>query len=272
MALALVTGATGGIGAAFADRLAAEGHDLVLVARGAERLMTTAADLQARHGVAVETLAADLADRDGLAAVENRLADPGARPVDILVNNAGVHVDGEFLTADLARLQEEVDVNVSAVLRLTHRALPGMVGRGHGSVILVSSFSGYLPPAGSAYGASKAWSIAFADTLAASLHGTGVQVTALCPGYVRTGMVQGIREDAGFRQGFLIMDADAVVRRCLADHRRGHVVSTPGLVYGLVRGWLELPRRTLRLAARLAGRAREQRATRHAAAVARAAR
>ncbi|GEL18398.1 SDR family NAD(P)-dependent oxidoreductase [Pseudonocardia asaccharolytica] len=257
MPIALITGGSSGIGTAFADQLAVEGHDLVLVARGRDQLEKAAARHRARHGVAVEPLVADLAEPVGRAAVEARLADPAA-PVDVLVNNAGVEIRDEFAEAALPALQREIDVNITAVLRLTHAALPGMIERGRGSVITVSSFSGFLPPRGSSYGATKAWAIAFTDTIAASLQGTGVRMTALTPGYVRTNLVAEIHPDAAFRQGFLIMDAGRAVARCLADNRRGKVVSAPGIVYRMVSGFIELPRRTLRLGARVAGRGRTQ--------------
>jgi short-subunit dehydrogenase len=250
-----VTGGTAGIGAAFAEQLAADGNDLVLVARGAERLDAVAADLQTRHGVAVETLRADLTDPAGRAAVEARLTADGP-PVDVLVSNAGVQVSKEFLDADLACLQTEVDVNVSGVLRMTHLALRGMVRRGHGSVILVSSFAGILPSRGSAYGASRAWAVALADTLAPSLEGTGARITVVCPGFVRTDSVAGIPDTASFRQGFLLLAPARVARRALADHRAGRTMSVPGLAYRTVWTWLELPRRALRAGARLAGRDR----------------
>ena len=265
MPLALVTGGTAGIGAAFADQLASDGHDLVLVARGADRLEAAAADLHRRHGISVETLRADLTDPAGRAAVEARLTTPDLPPVDVLVSNAGVQVAKEFLDADLASLQTEVDVNVSGVLRMTHLALRGMVGRGHGSVILVSSFAGILPARGSAYGASRAWAVALADTLAPSLEGTGVRITVVCPGFVRTDSVEGIPDTAAFRQGFLLLSPAQVARRALADHHFGRTTSVPGLAYRSVWTWLELPRRALRASARLARRDRSHVAAARAA-------
>ena len=141
MTTALVTGGNTGLGAAFARRLAASGHDLVLVARDKERLAETAAQLRAAHGVQVETLSADLAVAGERVVVEERLADASA-PVDVLVNNAALIVQELFDEAPMAALQEELDVNVTAVLRLTRAALPGMIARGRGSVINLSSFAG----------------------------------------------------------------------------------------------------------------------------------
>lgn len=257
MSVALVTGGTAGIGAAFADQLAAAGHDLVLVARGVDRLAAVADDLSARHSVAVERLPADLTEPGGRAAVERRLA--ATPPVDLLVCNAGAQVRQEFLGAPLSALQTEIDVNVSGVLRQTHVALAGMVERGHGAVVLVSSFAGLLPARGSAYGATRAYAIALADTLAPALAGTGVRVTVLCPGFVRTESVRGIPATAAFRQGFLLLRPDQVARRALTDLRAGRTVSVPGVVYRAVWTWLDLPRRVLRLGARLAGKDRRRR-------------
>lgn len=256
MPVALVTGGTAGIGAALAEQLAAEGHDLVLVARGAERLAAVATDLTARHGVTVDCLPADLTDSAGRAAVERRLT--ASPPVDLLVCNAGRQVRAEFLDAPLSALQTEIDVNVSGVLRQAHVALTGMVERGHGAVVIVSSFAGLLPARGSAYGATRAYTIALADTLAPMLVRTGVRLTVLCPGFVRTESVPGIPAAAAFRQGFLLLRPDQVARRALADLRAGRTVSVPGLAYRAVWTWLDLPRRVLRLGARLARKDRRR--------------
>jgi hypothetical protein len=258
MPLALVTGGTAGIGAAFAEELAADGHDLVLVARGPERLAAAAEALRARHGVAVETVRADLTEPAGRAAVEARLTALDAPPVDVLVANAGVQVREEFLDADLDRLQTELDVNVSAVLRMTHLALTGMVARGHGSVVLVSSFAGILGARGSAYGASRAWAVAFADTLAPALHGTGARITVVCPGFVRTASLHTDPGDTSLRRRFLVLAPQQVARRALADLRAGRTVSVPGPAHRAVWTGLELPRRGLRALARLAGRGRDR--------------
>jgi short-subunit dehydrogenase len=169
-----------------------------------------------------------------------------------------VQVRGEFLDADLERLQTELDVNVSAVLRMTHLALSGMVARGHGAVVIVSSFAGILPARGSAYGASRAWAVALADTVAPSLRGTGAQITVVCPGFVRTASLRTIPRDAGFRQRFLLLAPEQVARCALADLRAGRTVSVPGAVYRGVWTGLELPRRALRTVARLTGHGRDR--------------
>jgi short-subunit dehydrogenase len=252
MPTALVTGGSAGLGAAFARRLAADGYDLVLVARNRYRLEQAAAMHRRNHAVIVEVLVADLTESTALAAVERRLTDP-SRPVDLLVNNAAVESDGEFVDVEVDDLQAEIDLNITAVLRLTRAVLPVMIWRGGGSVVNVSSFAGYLPAAGSAYAATKSWVLAFTDTVAASLRGTGVSMTAVCCGRVRSA------EPGKQGSSVLWLDAEAVVDRCLADLGRGRRLSTPGVLYRSVVAVLELPRRTLRTAARLAGRGRERR-------------
>jgi uncharacterized protein len=249
MGTALVTGASRGIGAAFAARLARDGHDLVLVARGQDGLERVAAAARGR-GVDAEVLVADLTDERALATVQDRLADR-SRPVDLLVNNAGVKCRGEFTAVHEAGLQAEIDTNITPVMRLTHAALPGMIERGRGAVVNVASFAGYLAGQGDAYAATKAWVLTFTDTMAASLAGTGVHMMAVCPGPVRTSMHLGSGAPPG-----AILEPEAVADACLADLARGRTLCVPGWRHRAVVDVLELPRRTLRTAARLAGRGR----------------
>jgi hypothetical protein len=172
---ALVTGASAGIGTAFAERLARDGYDLLLVARRRERLEELAKQLRESHRVEVEVLVADLVDAGDLLTVEQRVA---ARPgLDLLVNNAGFGTAGAFLESDPDREEQEILLNNVALVRLTRAALPRMAERGRGAVVNVSSMAGFLPaPYNATYGATKAFVTSFSEALAEELRGTGVRV------------------------------------------------------------------------------------------------
>ncbi len=244
MSTALVTGASAGIGRAFAERLAREGTDLVLVARDRVRLEELAAGLRTRHGVAVEVLVADLSDRVATSRVCARLEDH-VRPVDLLVNNAGFGLNGSFLDNDLADEEAGLDVMVRAVMLTCHAAGRAMRQRGRGAILNVSSVASFI--ANGSYSAEKAFVTVFTEGLAGELAGTGVTATALCPGFTRT--------EFHARAGILIsalpdslwLDADDVVPQALTDAARGKVVSVPGLQWKVITAGVRvLPRPLLR--------------------------
>jgi len=243
MATALITGGTSGIGAAFARQLAATGVDLVLVARNPERLAASAAELHAASGIHVETLQADLADRTDLARVVARITDPD-RPLDIVINNAGFGVHTPLTATDTAHHEHAFDVMCRAVLILGGAAGRSMRGRG-GTIINLSSLQTYL--ATGSYGAIKAYVTAFSQALSVELRGTGVTVTAVLPGWVRTEW----HERSGVRRSsipdFLWSEPDTVARIALRDARRGKVVCIPTVRYRVL-GWFarHLPLRTVR--------------------------
>jgi uncharacterized protein len=231
MPTALVTGATAGLGAEIARQLAADGHDLVIVARDRERLATTADDLGQRFGVDVEVLSADLSTEAGCELVATRLADE-RRPIEVLVNNAGVGLYRRFGVGELADEQHQLDLNVGAVLRLSHAAVRAMTARGRGRIINISSVAGFVPRGGNAtYSASKAWVTMFSQGLAVQLRGSGVTVTAICPGFTRTEFHERAQADMAHVPERLWLDAPTVVREGLAAAAAGKVLSVPSRQY-----------------------------------------
>jgi short-subunit dehydrogenase len=253
--VALITGPTSGLGAGFARRYAIDGYDLVLVARDVKRLEALAAELHDEAGADVEILAADLSDAADRAKVADRLA-TGVR---VLVNNAGFGTSGEFWTSDFAVLQSQLDVNVTAVMQLTHAALPAMIAAGEGTVINVASVAGLLPGRGSTYSASKAWVVAFSEGLANGLGGTGVGVHALCPGFVRTEFHARAGIEMSGTPSILWLEVDDVVRETLADVAKNKVVIVPGLQYkALTTGGRMVPRSVVRAVTKVVGRGRNR--------------
>jgi hypothetical protein len=230
---ALITGATAGIGAAFARQLGALGHDLVLVARDEARLVTTAEELTKRHGINATTLVADLSTPDGCARVEERLTrPPDGGAVDLLVNNAGVTLNRSFLRTSADDETRLLALNINAVMRLTHAALPGMVERRQGGVINIASVSGYaavMP--GSTYPASKAWVMHFSEAIGLAVGQFGVRVMALAPGYTRTEFHDRAGINMSKTPSWLWLDADDVVRAGLRDFAHGRLVSVPDWRY-----------------------------------------
>jgi uncharacterized protein len=230
---ALVTGASSGIGAAFAESLARDGYDLIVVARRRERLEDLAQRMRIEHGAHVTPLAADLAHSGELAAVEQRIAEESA--LALLVNNAGFGAYMPFKDLDPDRAEELIRVQVIAVTRLTRAALPGMLARGRGAIINVSSRLAFSGPLGSpplpkraTYAGTKAFINTFTQILADELAGTGVQVQALCPGLVTTEFHQNVQIDPSRLQVPMMKPAD-LVDASLAGLRLGEVICVPGL-------------------------------------------
>ncbi|GGX54036.1 SDR family NAD(P)-dependent oxidoreductase [Streptomyces noursei] len=235
MPTALITGASSGIGAAFARHLARDGHDLVLVARTPTALERTARELRTAAGRRIETLPADLATADGCAVVEDRLRAGPA--VDVLVNNAGTALGQPFPTAPAADESALLDLNARAVLRLTHAALPHMLQARDGAVVNVASIAGCGPSwLASTYPASKAWVIAFSESVgrAANVRRAGVRVMAVLPGYTRTELHARNAIDTTHFPAWMWLPADRVAAAALRDLRRGRRVSTPGRRYQAV--------------------------------------
>ena len=210
---ALVTGASSGIGEAFAELLASEGFDLIITARREERLTAVADRLRRQHGVSVEVIAADLSKQDASAGL---CAEVGRRglTVDVLVNNAGYGVPGTFIASPWERQAALLHVMVVALAELTHRLLPGMVERGYGRIINVASLAALVPaPAGhTLFAACKSFVVKFSESLAGEVAPSGVHVTALCPGFTRSEFhdVTGTRATVRKLPSWLWMSAEDV--------------------------------------------------------------
>lgn len=238
MGVALVTGPTSGIGRELAIELALQDHDLILVSRDGQRLAELAAELGRSR-----VLTADLADRAQLADVED-----AAREVDWLVNNAGFALRAPFDQSDVEQEQALLDVMVTAVMRLTHAALPGMLAKGRGRILNVSSVAGWVPSG--TYSAAKAWVTVFSEGLAARTP-PGVHVTALCPGFTRTEFHERAAMDITL-PGPLWLDAGEVARQGIRDCERGTVLSVPSLRYRAVTlAAQHMPRGVLRSVTRM---------------------
>jgi len=224
--VALVTGASVGLGEQFARELATRGHDLVLVARDAARLEALAKELEQHDAVDAEVLPADLTDAAQLATVEER-----ARTVDVLVNNAGFGTFGPFHTLDVDTEAREVELNVVALLRLTHAAAQGMVARGRGGILNVSSLAGFQPgPSNATYGATKAFVTSFTEAVHEELRGTGVAVSALCPGFTHTEFQTRANAPATDVPGFMWQNPPEVVRAGLHGLAKNRAIVIPGTV------------------------------------------
>lgn len=236
---ALVTGASSGIGAAFARVFAAHGFDVVLTARRRERLEALAAELGGRHGVRARVIVADLADPATPRRLHTELASAGVA-VDALVNNAGYALAGQYLDWPWERHAEFLQVMVVAVAELTHRFLDGMLERGYGRIVNVASLAGLVPaPAGhTLYAAAKAFLIKFSESLALEVGPRGVHVTALCPGFTYSEFhdVSGMRSRVSELPRWLWQDAETVARLGYEAVMAGRIVCVPGRVNRAIAG------------------------------------
>ncbi len=249
MSIALVTGASSGIGAAFCRELARTGNNLVVVSRSESALEELAIGLRAEFGVTIEVLPADLADRDQLERVAERIrlgqGSERGSAIDLVVNNAGFGIGRAFLKADLAEEELALDVMCRAVLVLSHAAGRAMRHRGHGGIINVSSVAGFVQLG--SYSAIKAWVTSFTESLAVELRPSGVTVTALCPGLARTDFHRRADVEMSRVPDAFWLNADQLVRDCLRDHEQGKVISVPGNAYKALTGVVQvLPRGLVR--------------------------
>ena len=231
---ALVTGASSGIGAAFAERLAQDGYDLIIVARRRDRLEALAGRLQATHPVNVEVIVADLSKFDDLQTVEKRIAED--KRLGLLVNNAGFGGYMPFVELDPDKATELINLKVLAVTRLTRAALPGMIAGRQGSIINVSSrlaFSGSMGssqlPKRATYVGANAFINSFSQLLQSELGGTGVQVQALCPGVVETEFHEQVGIDPNRYPAAIVMKPEDVVQASLSGLKLGEVICVPAL-------------------------------------------
>lgn len=240
----MITGGTSGIGATFARQLAARGENLVLVARDRDRLEAYAEELRQAYGIEVQTFIADLAQRDQVQWVIDRLEDP-EHPIDTLVNNAGFGLHSNLLSRDTANDERAFDVMIKAVFLLGGAAARAMKARGHGKIICTASAAGFITMGN--YSAIKAYVTTYAESLATQLHGTGVTVTALEPGWVKTEF----HERAGINQASIPsvawIDGEQLVREAIRDADAGRVLSIPTPQWKLALTVAKfLPRATLR--------------------------
>lgn len=230
---ALITGASSGIGESLAHCFAASGHRLVLVARNKDKLAAVAKTLKAAHGARVTVLSADLALPDAAQALvatlqRRRIA------IDVLVNNAGVLEQGAFIAMPAQRHQQLIDLNVSGLTAMLAGFVPPMVERGFGRVLNVASIAAFQPvPTVATYAATKAYVLSLTESLAEELKGTGVTVTALCPGITATRMLSRAAQanaQLGKLPDFLVGDVEEVAAAGYAACMRGDVIKVPGAV------------------------------------------
>jgi len=225
---ALITGASAGIGAVYADRLAKRGYDLILVARNRTRLAAVAHRLRADTGRAVETIAADLNDKADLARIETVLRNNA--DVTVLVNNAGVAAVAPLLEADVDKMDEMIGLNVNALTRLTYAAVPGFVARGAGTIVNIASVVAIEPELlNGVYGASKAFVLAFSQSLQRELADKNVHVQAVLPGATATDIWDRAGRPLHTLPAAIVMSADDMVDAALVGLDQGEAVTIPAL-------------------------------------------
>ena len=229
--IALVTGASAGIGASFAEYLAELGHDLVITARDLQRLEDSATQLRSKYGVEVEVIKADLATNEGMRLIELRLENR-SRPIEVLINNAGFGINKSFSASERQNENDLLDVLVRAPMRLMHAVLPAMKERNSGTIINVSSVAGWI--AGGTYSASKSYLTILSESLHTELRGTKVKVHALCPGFTRTEFHQRGRMKMTGLPEFLWLDSKELVRAAWKSAAKGRAVSVPGYQYKIL--------------------------------------
>jgi len=238
--LALVTGATAGIGESFTRLLAAEGFNLVLVARDEARLHERAAGLKEKFGADSIVLVADLATESGTAKIEDFISN---NEVEVLINNAGFGINKAFTMSDLAKEEEVLKVLVRTPMRLMHIALPKMKARNSGVVINVSSVASFI--AGGTYSASKSYLTVLSESLHTELSDTKIKISALCPGFTRTEFHQRGRMKMSGLPNFMWLNSDELVAKAWKDALAGKPVSVPGWQYKLLVGLISIVPRSL---------------------------
>jgi uncharacterized protein len=230
--VALITGASSGIGEALAAEFAADGFDLVLVARSEDKLKRLASKIEAQYGVKARVEPTDLSKPSAAPALANKLA-RARLPIKVLVNNAGVLEHGRFVDIPAQRHQQLIDLNISGLTAMLSAFVPSMVSRGEGHVLNVASIASFQPvPALATYAATKAFVLSMTESLSEELKGTGVTATALCPGITDTGMVSSAQEKSDHLKipDFFVGDATAVAREGFRACMNGEVICVPGMI------------------------------------------
>ena len=222
----MVTGATAGIGESFTRVLAREGFNIVLVARDLERMKERASTLESQFNVQTTIVQADLATDDGCAKVEKYLTE---NPVEVLINNAGFGINKAFSMSELNSEQQLLDVLVRTPMRLMHTVIPQMKARNSGSIVNVSSVAGWI--AGGTYSAAKSYLTVLSESLHTELSGTGIKISALCPGFTRTEFHERGRMRMNGLPNFMWLSADRVVSQAWKENQNGKVLSVPGWQY-----------------------------------------